>query len=184
MKKVVTITERDRFDVDGKPNGWIDIVLLVDGEEKGYTDCWPEWKNDPEYEDQHERYISALINSLGKYAFRGCSEQEYEISPELFDIYNRHRWFIDGEDAFEYLSYIEATPYSIRFQTYCGIHHGWKFYKRLIAHDFQRSTAAEIAYMAGYVHGMEINAPWDREGSEALGLCNLEFISDPTKRDI
>lgn len=87
--------------------------------------------------------------------------------------YKEH-FFIDGEDASEFLKEIKRTTQSRVGASYSGVHEGWKYYKMLRARNFNRHTAANLAFWRGYIDGMDWNNSWEKEGTEALDILGLE----------
>ena len=103
---------------------------------------------------------------------------EYTIDEEVYQRWYKWYWFIDGEDAYEYLYNCPNgnTLHSAHFQAVCGATEGWSYFKKLKDAGFNARTAALLAYTRGYIEGMDLNAPWSREGEEALYLIGLKRI--------
>lgn len=95
--------------------------------------------------------------------------------PSLYQKWYEYEFFIDGEDAREFIELVPRTRHSTLIQPRCGVGCGWKYYKRLIAHEFNKRTAANLAYWRGYLAGMDLNSPLDREGTEAIRCMDLEL---------
>lgn len=93
----------------------------------------------------------------------------------LYQKWYKYEFFIDGEDAREFIELVPRTRHSPLIQPRCGVECGWKYYKRLIAHEFNKRTAANLAYWRGYLSGMDLNSPWNREGTEAIHCMDLEL---------
>lgn len=100
---------------------------------------------------------------------------------EESDMYQRwyeHEFFIDGEDASEFIRKVPRSKNCLHFQSMCGVTNGWIHYKALKKAGFRESTAADLAYWRGYIYGMEWNSRFDHEGYEALRLMGLTPIND------
>ena len=97
------------------------------------------------------------------------------------DMYQRwyeHEFFIDGEDAHEFVRKVPRSKNCLHFQSMCGVTDGWKHYKALRNAGFNERVSAELAYWRGYISGMEWNSPWDHEGTSALRAMGLNLIKD------
>lgn len=117
--------------------------------------------------------ISASKASSGGYIYN--RENRLILDDETYDDWYRWYYFIDGEDAYEYILRCDVSQHTTDWQARCGVVVGWKFYKKLLEHDFNESTAAMLAYARGYLSGMEANSPWDSEGMEALHCLGLDI---------
>lgn len=95
--------------------------------------------------------------------------------PSLYQKWYEYEFVIDGEDAREFIELVPRTRHSTLIQPRCGVECGWKYYKRLIIHEFNERTAANLAYWRGYLAGMDLNSPWDGEGTEAIHCMDLEL---------
>ena len=98
---------------------------------------------------------------------------EYSIDEAIYDEWYHWYFFINGEDAREFIMACQHSQHSSNFQSMIGVTEGWKYFKELKKHDFNTLTAAMLAYARGYIDGMNMNAPWDAEGDEALACLGL-----------
>ena len=117
--------------------------------------------------------IRASKASEGGYIYK--KETRLILDDATYDDWYRWYYFIDGEDAYEYISRCSVSQHTTNWQARCGVVVGWKFYKKLREHDFNESTSAMLAYARGYLYGMEFNSPWDSEGMEALHCLGLDI---------
>lgn len=117
--------------------------------------------------------IRASKASEGGYIYK--KETRLILDDATYDDWYRWYYFIDGEDAYEYISRCSASQHTTNWQARCGVVVGWKFYKKLREHNFNESTSAMLAYARGYLYGMEFNSPWDSEGMEALHCLGLDI---------
>lgn len=117
--------------------------------------------------------IRASKASKGGYIYK--KETCLILDDATYDDWYRWYYFIDGEDAYEYISRCSVSQHTMNWQARCGVVVGWKFYKKLREHNFNESTAAMLAYARGYLSGMESNNPWDSEGMEALHCLGLDI---------
>lgn len=134
------------------------------------SDCQLYWKH-VLLSDIKDRLYKAS-NTSG-YIFN--REKCLVLEDAVYDEWYRWYYFIDGEDASDYIRRCPVSQHTTNWQARCGVIVGWKFYKNLISHDFLKSTAAMLAYARGYLTGMESNAPWDSEGLEALHCLGLSI---------
>ena len=117
--------------------------------------------------------IRASKASEGGYIYK--KETRLILDDATYDDWYRWYYFIDGEDAYEYISRCSVSQHTTNWQARCGVVVGWKFYKKLREHNFNESTSAMLAYTRGYLSGMESNNPWDSEGMEALHCLGLDI---------
>ena len=117
--------------------------------------------------------IRASKASEGGYIYK--KETRLILDDATYDDWYRWYYFIDGEDAYEYISRCSVSQHTTNWQARCGVVVGWKFYKKLREHDFNKSTSAMLAYARGYLYGMEFNSPWGGEGMEALHCLGLDI---------
>ena len=117
--------------------------------------------------------IRASKASEGGYIYK--KETRLILDDATYDDWYRWYYFIDGEDAYEYISRCSVSQHTTNWQARCGVVVGWKFYKKLREHDFNESTSAMLAYVRGYLYGMEFNSPWGGEGMEALHCLGLDI---------
>lgn len=158
---------------------WIKLCLV---DESGSIINSQEVRADAWREDQNSCRIywkRALLSNIHKeLTYEGCkryipSNIKYFIDKDIYDDWYRWYYYIDGEDAHEYITYCDHSQHTTNIQVMCGVTVGWKFYKKLREHGFNASTSAMLAYARGYLAGMEINSPWDSEGMEALECLGL-----------
>lgn len=116
-----------------------------------------------------------LIPTSKTYGYIYNRETRLVIDDETYDEWFRWYYYIDGEDASEFIRRCGVSQHTTNWQARCGVIVGWKFYKKLISHDFRTDTAAMLAYARGYLTGMESNSPWDSEGMEALQCLGLSI---------
>ena len=117
--------------------------------------------------------IRASKASEGGYIYK--KETRLILDDATYDDWYRWYYFIDGEDAYEYISRCSVSQHTTNWQARCGVLVGWKFYKKLREHNFNESTSAMLAYARGYLYGMEFNSPWGGEGMEALHCLGLDI---------
>ena len=117
--------------------------------------------------------IRASKASEGGYIYK--KETRLILDDATYDDWYRWYYFIDGEDAYAYISRCSVSQHTTDWQARCGVVVGWKFYKKLREHNFNESTSAMLAYARGYLYGMEFNSPWDSEGMEALHCLGLDI---------
>ena len=156
---------------DGNPD-WGILTLAVHGMEiKRREINLPGWESlSPEM--RNEMCFDLITHELEKALLKG--EACFNDS-SLYQKWYEYEFFIDGEDAREFIELVPRTRHSTLIQPRCGVECGWKYYKRLVAHEFQKRTAANLAYWRGYLAGMDLNNSWDREGTEAIHCMGLEL---------
>ena len=144
------------------------------------TDAWRNNENGCREYWKHEllthvkdALIRASKASEGGYIYK--KETRLILDDATYDDWYRWYYFIDGEDAYEYISRCSVSQHTTNWQARCGVVVGWKFYKKLREHDFNESTSAMLAYARGYLYGMEFNSPWGGEGMEALHCLGLDI---------
>ena len=103
---------------------------------------------------------------------------KYELPKDIYDAWFKWYYFIDGENASEFIREIGRSQHTLNFQNSYAIMLGWKYFKKLKAAKFKTSTAAILAYTRGYLGGMDANNRYDAEGTEALGLLGLQVLPD------
>lgn len=103
---------------------------------------------------------------------------KYELPKDIYDAWFKWYYFVDGEDASEFIRKIDRSQHTLNFQNNYAIMLGWKYFKKLKAAKFKTSTAAMLAYTRGYLGGMDVNNCYDAEGTEALGLLGLQVLPD------
>ena len=103
---------------------------------------------------------------------------KYELPKDIYDAWFKWYYFVDGEDASEFIRAIGRSQHTLNFQSSYAIMLGWKYFKKLKAAKFKTSTAAILAYARGYLGGMDANNRYDAEGTEALSLLGLQVLSD------
>ena len=144
------------------------------------TDAWRNNENGCREYWKHEllthvkdALIRASKASEGGYIYK--KETRLILDDATYNDWYRWYYFIDGEDAYEYISRCSVSQHTTNWQARCGVVVGWKFYKKLREHDFNESTSAMLAYARGYLYGMEFNSPWGGEGMEALHCLGLDI---------
>ena len=105
-------------------------------------------------------------------------DPKYELPKDIYDAWFKWYYFIDGEDASEFIREIGCSQHTLHFQSSYAITLGWKYFKKLKAAKFKTSTAAVLAYARGYLGGMDANNRYEQEGTEALGLLGLQTLPD------
>lgn len=163
--------------------GWIRLVLIADdgiliNSQDIRSDAWRNNESDCRAYWKHQ-----LLTGIRKHLRRASDAKGYIydrehtllIEDEAYDEWYRWYYYIDGEDAYAYISRCGASQHTTHWQSRCGVIAGWTFYKKLREHDFNESTAAMLAYARGYLAGMESNSPWDSEGMEALHCLGLDI---------
>lgn len=103
---------------------------------------------------------------------------KHELPKDIYDAWFKWYYFVDGEDASEFIREIGRSQHTLNFQNNYAIMLGWKYFKKLKAAKFKTSTAAILAYTRGYLGGMDANNRYDAEGTEALGLLGLQVLPD------
>ena len=133
------------------------------------------WRNN-EYDCQtywKRTIISRIHKKLENY---DRWHAEFKISDADYNDWYRWYYFIDGDDAREFIEACEVSQHTTHFQSRIGVVKGWEYFKKLKKHEFNTSTAALLAYARGYIDGMNLNAPWDAEGDEALACLGLAQV--------
>lgn len=153
---------------------WMYIALAVDGEiiEKDCVNVY-RWQN--ANDETRNRHLFFLIDKeLDQELFY---KKAQFADPEMYDKWYKHEFYIDGEDASEFIRRVPRTRHARsldEFQESMAVTDGWKHYKALRGADFNLSTAANLAYWRGYITGMEYACRG--EGREALTLMGLKSI--------
>ena len=102
-------------------------------------------------------------------------ETHYYMDEDLYQRWYEYEFMIHGEDAYTFVTRVPRTRHSVHFQAMMGVEAGWKYYKKLRDAEFREEVAAHLAYWRGYLAGMDLNNPWDREGTEAIRCMDLEL---------
>ena len=144
------------------------------------TSAWRNNENGCREYWKHEllTHVKDALIRASKASKGGCiykKETRLILDDATYDDWYRWYYFIDGEDAYEYISRCSVSQHTTNWQARCGVVVGWKFYKKLREHDFNESTSAMLAYARGYLYGMEFNSPWGGEGMEALHCLGLDI---------
>ena len=105
-------------------------------------------------------------------------QPKYELPKDIYDAWYKWYYFIDGEDASEFIREIGRSQHTLHFQSSYAIMLGWKYFKKLKTAKFKTSTAAILAYARGYLGGMDANNRYEQEGTEALGILGLKTLPD------
>ena len=154
--------------------GWRMLTLLVDGEKA--TDCeinFYRW-NEVSKERQEKEMFSLVccVKDLEKQLLK--KEADF-ADPTFYQKWYEYEFFIDGEDAREFIERVPRSRHSSHFQSMMAVEYGWRYYKRLRAHDFIEQVCADLAYWRGYLAGMDLNSPFDAEGREAIHCMDLDL---------
>ena len=183
--KNIHFTIRPYRDYSNKVNTeFIYLCLVTDNsdvvaKEVVRTSAWRD--NENECQEYWKHHILSQVKDVLLTASNAHSgyiynrEKRLVIDDALYNEWYRWYYFIDGEDAYEFISHCGHSQHTTHWQSRCGVVAGWKFYKELRKHDFNESTAAMLAYARGYLTGMESNSPWDSEGLEALHCLGLDI---------
>lgn len=105
-------------------------------------------------------------------------EPKYELPKDIYDAWYKWYYYVDGEDASEFIREIGRSQHTLNFQSSYAIMLGWKYFKKLKAAKFKTSTAAILAYTRGYLGEMDANNRYEQEGTEALGILGLQVLPD------
>lgn len=156
---------------NGNPD-WGILMLMVDGMDVKRREINLYGWESLNHEGQDEMRFDLITPELEKALLK---REACFNDPSLYQKWYEYEFFIDGEDAREFIELVPRTRHSTLIQPRCGVECGWKYFKRLTAHEFGKRTAANLAYWRGYLAGMDLNSPWDREGTEAIHCMNLEL---------
>lgn len=173
MKDISTITFELQPYYTGN-EGWRMLTLLVNGEKAADCEINLDRWNTVSKERQEEEMFSLVhcVKDLEKKLLNNGAEFE---DPTFYQKWYEYEFFIDGEDAREFIERVPRTRYSRLIQSMMAVEYGWRYYKRLRAHDFNKQTSADLAYWRGYLAGMDLNSPWDAEGREAIHCMDLDL---------
>lgn len=154
---------------------WMYIALVVDGEVVRKDSVNRHRWYDPDTDEEtRNRHLFFLIDKdLDQELF--YKKKAQFADPEMYDKWYKHEFYIDGEDASEFINRVPRTRHARsfnHFQASVAVTEGWKHYKALRGADFNISTAANLAYWRGYITGMEWS--YGGEGREALSLMGLK----------
>ena len=153
---------------------WRMLTLLVNGEFA--VDCeinLYRW-NEASKERQEEEMFS-LVHCV-KDLERDLLKKEADFAdPTFYQKWYEYEFYIDGEDAREFVERVPRTRYSRIIQSMMAVEYGWRYYKRLRAHEFREQVSADLAYWRGYLAGMDLNSPWEAEGREAIHCMDLDL---------
>ena len=131
------------------------------------------------------KFYESLINELVSQIWKKLTNSrwytmsgEYTIDEEVYQRWYKWYFFIDEEDAHEFILNCPNgnTLHSAHFQAVCGATEGWQYFKKLKDAGFNAKTAALLAYTRGYIEGMDLNNHWSMEGEEALTIMGLTRI--------
>lgn len=154
-------------------NGWRKLILTVDEEEVRSRDInYDSFCNYLSEEMRDEMRFDLITPELEKELLNGTACFN---DPSFYQKWYKYEFYINGEDAREFIELVPRSRHSTLIQPRCGVECGWKYYKRLCDHKFNKRTAANLAYWRGYLAGMDLNSPWDREGTEAIHCMDLEL---------
>lgn len=153
---------------------WMYIALVVNGEVVNKDSVnRRKWYDPDTDEETRNRHLFFLINKdLDQELF--YKKRAQFADPEMYDKWYKHEFYIDGEDASEFINRVPRTRHARSLNDYqasVAVTEGWKHYKALRSADFNISTAANLAYWRGYITGMEWG--YCGEGREVLTLMGL-----------
>lgn len=154
--------------------GWRSLTLLIDGEYA--VDCeinlyrWNEVS-----EERKEKEMFSLVSCVKGLEKSLLKKEVVFADLTFYQKWYEYEFFIDGEDAREFIELVPRSRYSRIIQSMMAVEYGWRYYKRLRAHDFNKHTSADLAYWRGYLAGMDLNSPWDAEGREAIHCMDLDL---------
>lgn len=171
--KTISFETLPYYDCHGEVSDeWIYIALIVDGEvlEKDCVnlDRW----NGADEETRNHHLFFLIDEDLDQKLFY---KKAQFADPLMYDKWYKHEFYIDGEDASEFIRRVPRTRHAKSFsdfQASMAVTDGWKHFKALRSADFNPSTAANLAYWRGYITGMEYGCAG--EGKEALNLMGLK----------
>ena len=174
--KTVSFETLPYYDGHGEVSDeWMYIALVVDGEVVMKDSVnRRKWYDPDTNEETRNRHLFFLIDKdLDQELF--YKKRAQFADPEMYDKWYKHEFYIDGEDASEFINRVPRTRHARSlndFQASIAVTEGWKHYKELRSADFNVSTAANLAYWRGYITGMEW--AYSGEGREALSLMGLK----------
>lgn len=153
---------------------WIYIALVVDGEVVNKDSVNRHRWYDPDTDEEtRNRHLFFLIDKdLDQELF--YKKRAQFADPEMYQKWYEHEFFIDGEDASEYIRRVPRTRHARSLNGYQGVvavTEGWKYFKSLVKADYPEHLAADLAYWRGYITGMEW--AYGGEGREVLTLMGL-----------
>lgn len=154
--------------------GWRSLALFVDG--VSMVDCeinLSRWNEVPE--ERKEKEMFSLVCCVKDLEKQLLNNEVCFADPTFYQKWYEYEFYIDGEDAREFVERVPRTRYSRIIQSMMAVEYGWRYYKRLRAHDFHKQTSANLAYWRGYLAGMDLNSPWDAEGREAIHCMDLDL---------
>ena len=64
-------------------------------------------------------------------------QPRYELPKDIYDAWYKWYYFIDGEDASEFIREIGRSQHTLHFQSSYAIMLGWKYFKKLKAAKFR-----------------------------------------------
>lgn len=157
---------------DTEDNGWRRLTITVDGEDVSSKEInYDAWNNLPD-DMKDEMRFDLISGELERDLLNGRSCFN---DPSLYKKWYEYEFFIDGEDAREFIERVPRTRHSMHVQAMMAVEYGWRYYKRLRAHEFREQVCADLAYWRGYLAGMDLNSVWDREGTEAIHCMDLDL---------
>ena len=151
------------------------LTLLVDGEVKAdrpISFYW--WSKDATQKDKDDE-MSVLVRYVSNLEHNLLHNKACFTDANFYQKWYEYEFFIDGEDAREFIVRVPRTRHSTQIQSAMAVKYGWRYYKCLRAHDFREQVCADLAYWRGYLAGMDLNAPWDAEGTEAIRCMDLNL---------
>lgn len=171
--KTITFEMRP-YSYNPENKDWGSLTLLVDGEFG--VDCeinlyrWEEAS-----EERKEEEMFSLVRCVKDLEKTLLKKEADFADPTFYQKWYEYEFFIDGEDAREFIERVPRTRYSRLIQSMMAVEYGWRYYKRLRAHDFREQVSADLAYWRGYLAGMDLNSPWNAEGREAIHCMDLDL---------
>lgn len=154
--------------------GWRSLTLLVDGEFGADSEInLYYWKDASQKVKDHVTFdLVQCVKDLEKQLLK--KEADF-ADPTFYQKWYEYEFFIDGEDAREFIEQVPRSRHCSHFQSMMAVEYGWRYYKRLRAHDFNERVSADLAYWRGYLAGMDLNSPWEAEGREAIHCMDLDL---------
>lgn len=161
------------------------LALVTDSKEVLTKDSldWSRWKRDESYRTYWKHKMLSGFRDYLEPLSKGESSWRttYLVEDDLFNEWYKWEYFIEGEDAHEFIRALHGiSQHTTDFTTRYGLVLGWKYYKVLKKHDFLTSTSAMLAYARGYLGAMEVGRPFDHEGLEALHCLGLKVKEGST----
>ena len=176
MKKI-KFELRPYYRYDGSVDQeWLELTLVINDEPiKHDTVNSHRWKDaDEATKNRHCFYLIDEVLEKELLSKKASFEDE-----ALYKAWYEFNFFIDGEDAIEFITKVPRTRHPRTFsgfQASMAVETGWDYYKKLVSEGFNKGTAANLAYWRGYIEGMDVARALDKEGTEALNIMGLQRI--------